>query len=83
MLKKRTTDGGGGNNWSTQNERDYVDSLISGEAFKDRQKPQSVPTKQILENYIASAKKRIEYGTYVPKGEELIKYVERVVAKMD
>ncbi len=67
--------------WSHQNELDYAQSLIDGSAF-DEKRPCKVSKRVLLENYVNSARKRIEYGTYVPRGEEIIKAVEKAIKEV-
>ena len=48
--------------WTTDNEIDYIDSLHRGTYPRERIKP--ADPKLLLSNYIKSARKRIEWGTF-------------------
>ena len=62
--------------WSKENELNYVKGLIDGSVWDKNYHQPKISVKAILLNYIKSAKKRMEWGTYVRDGDEVIKYAE-------
>ncbi len=60
-----------GNGWSTKNEIEYIDKLISGKASENVRAPKEV----LLKNYIRSAKRRRARGTFgAVKARDVIRY---------
>jgi hypothetical protein len=66
-----------GNGWSTQNEIDYIDKLVSGKALESVR----APTEVLLRNYIRSAKRRRAWGTFGSiKAQKVIRYARQRLA---
>lgn len=68
--------------WSKNNELDYLKSLIDGTLWRGLSHQPGISRIQIVKNYISSAKKRLEWGTYVKDGEEVIAYAEQALESM-
>jgi hypothetical protein len=66
--------------WSKQNEIDYINGLVTGSVFQ-RSHVRETTTEQVLVNYIKSARKRMEFGTYVLGGEEVIQHAQNALDK--
>lgn len=71
--------------WTKGNEQDYLNQLMSGELWNINTNPHhsTISKDKLLRNYIASAEKRIMWGTYVEGGEEVIDHARNLLMNLD
>jgi len=64
--------------WTTQNEKTFIDGLVTGKWVRESADGMSeVPRERLLRYYIHGAKKRIEYDTWGKvDGGEILKYAK-------
>ena len=66
--------------WSTSNEKQYLDGAVIGKWLI---RPRVVSREQLLKNYIRSAERRQEWGTFGSvNAKEMLRYARQLLAKI-